>query len=58
MRMRIRSTLGSVSYPERIKPMPDYIEKAIEAYLHDCKRLGNEPDEAVIASIIADQGSE
>jgi len=38
--------------------MPDYIEKAIEAYLHDCKRLGNEPDEAVIASIIADQGSE
>lgn len=28
------------------------LEDAIEGYIHDCKRLGNEPDQSVIDNIL------
>ena len=28
------------------------VDEIVDSYLHDCKRLGNEPDEAIVASII------
>lgn len=33
---------------------PYDVDAALEAYMHDCKRLGNEPDQLVIDAIISE----